>query len=72
MNFEVGKCYKHTTGTMMHVLCETETILYGRCLVAEEAGKNDLIPIGKGEEYADNWTCIPIEEFQRFYNKRND
>lgn len=67
MNFEVGKCYKHSTGAMIHVLCEVETMMYGKCLVAEEAGKTDLIPIGKGDGYAENWTCIPIDEFKRFY-----
>lgn len=67
MSFEVGKYYKHTTGTMIHVLTEVETMTYGKCLVAEETTNQNLVPLGIGESFTENWIEITKEEFVNYY-----
>lgn len=35
MKFEIGKCYKHENGTLLRILCEADSTVYGDCLIAE-------------------------------------
>lgn len=70
--FEVGKYYKHTDGTMIHILTEVkETMVYGKAMIAEQTDKEDFIPVGYDEECTINWEEITKEEFDNYYEERN-
>ena len=67
-SFEVGKYYKHIgTKELMHIIGETKSDMYGECLVGESSNKHDLLPIGKGEGYSQNWIEIEKEEWDRYF-----
>jgi hypothetical protein len=65
MVFEVGKYYKHTGGGYLHILCEAETTMWMDPLIAESAGHGDgrLVPVGKDEAAAVNWTETTKDEW---------
>jgi hypothetical protein len=66
MIFEIGKCYRHTTGEEIQIVGEVNTTLYGNCLAAESNRKRDLIPVSKNDEAATvNWTEISQEEWMK-------
>jgi len=56
MVFEIGKYYKHSGGGMMHIVSAGKTTLYGWCLIAEEHGGCNLLPVGSDETAAQNWS----------------
>lgn len=58
--FEIGKTYRHTSGTMMRIVGELDTYLYGRCLVGERSDDAGLHPVGHGEGHTDNWEEIAV------------
>ena len=68
MAFEIGKYYKHPTGEEMSLLCEIDTTVYGKCYVGE-TNRGELIPIGMGEGFADNWTEITYEEWMKNFTE---
>jgi hypothetical protein len=68
MVFEVGKCYRHTTGFEISIVAEIETVMYGSCLVAEDA-YGELHPFGKREDNAVNYSEITKEEWMRNFKK---
>lgn len=62
MKFEIGKCYKHTSGKKMRIIAETDTYFYGHCLLAEYDSA-EYIPVGAEEENAVNW--VECEDFAK-------
>lgn len=68
MKFKIGKCYKHATGDMLHIITEGNTCMYGSCLIGEnELG--DLVPVGKEEDNAINYIEISKDEFINKFNQ---
>jgi len=63
MVFNVGKYYKHTAGTMIHIIGAAKTTLYGWTLLAEEAGYGNFKPIGQDESSAVNWMETTKEDW---------
>ena len=64
MKFEVGKFYKHTTGHCLAILCEQETTMYGKTLLAEHTCEGDgFIAVGMDEARAINYHEISREEW---------
>lgn len=57
MVFEIGKSYKHTTGKEMTIIGELETKYWGFCLIGETSDC-ELIPVGRDEESAINWSLV--------------
>jgi len=41
MKFEIGKYYRHTTGYELAILCEAETTIRGKGLLAETNRVNE-------------------------------
>ena len=68
MVFEVGKCYRHTTGEELQIVGQVDTTLYGNCLVAESSNSEDLKPVGKDESATDNWVEITQEEWMKNFS----
>ncbi len=69
MVFEIGKCYRHTTGLQMHVIGEVETMARGKGLLAEQYGIGDeLTQVGTLPENAVNWSEITIEEWENNFS----
>jgi hypothetical protein len=67
MKFELGKCYRHTTGEEMKIVGEMESTLYGNCLV----GENDLgkfNSIGKEEWNGENWEEISENDWMKNFS----
>ena len=50
MKFEIGKYYRHTTGRDLAILCEAETTIRGKGLVAETNGHEELCLVGVSEK----------------------
>jgi len=63
MQFEVGKHYRHSGGGIIHIVGSAKTTLYGWCLIAEEHGNANLIPIGIGHGFSDNWKETTEEDW---------
>ena len=66
MLFEIGKCYKHSAGNMMKILCKAESTVWGTTLVGEQAGtrNHSLVPVGwDSEDYTANWEEITHDEW---------
>jgi hypothetical protein len=56
MRFEIGKFYKHTTGMCLSILCEQETMMYGKALLAEQTLVGQpFIAVGSDEDSAVNF-----------------
>ena len=64
MVFEIGKYYKHTTGVLMHVLCEEETTMYGKGLLADGGMVELFTVVGNTEDAAVNWVEIGVKEWE--------
>ena len=62
MKFEIGKYYEHTSGKQIHILCETVTEAFGKCLMCESSG-GIIYPVGLTEEYSANYKLISRERF---------
>jgi hypothetical protein len=65
MGFEVGKCYRHTTGKEISVLVEVETTQWGKALVAEANFNSEIIAVGTYIGSSVNWTEISREEWEK-------
>lgn len=65
MRFEIGKFYRlgEPGGRVMHVVGRADTMQYGRCLVAEEPGYANLLPVGEDETAAQGWVETTSEEW---------
>lgn len=62
--FELGGCYKHSTGLEMYICGIADTILYGTGFVAETNRGCDLKPVAMNDKDAcANWIEIEKEEF---------
>lgn len=68
MIFELDKYYRHTTGYEIHILCEGETTLRGKGLIAETNGKEELTIVGNKEENAINFIEITKEEWMKNFS----
>lgn len=68
MKFELGKCYRHTTGTEIKILGEVETMMYGKCFAAECNNSTNLLPVGMDEYNAVNWIEINEEDWQKNFS----
>ena len=69
MKFEIGKFYRHTTGQELSILCEAETTIRGKGLVAETNDHNELILVGTNVENAINYVEITKEEWMKNFDK---
>lgn len=66
LRFEPGKYYKHASGCVMATLQFAKTTMWGRTLVAEEAGRcgHSLFCVGTdSDDYAVGWEEITEEEW---------
>jgi len=71
MRFEIGKFYKHTTGSMLHIISAGKTTLYGWTHIAEWAGVSNhetLMAVGSDESSAVNYTEIDEEEWMKAFS----
>ncbi|MCP4624483.1 MAG: hypothetical protein GY850_13290 [bacterium] len=68
MKFEVGKFYKHSSGSMMHIIGGLQTTLYGGCLVAEESDSGSLQPIGQDTGSTQNWKETTREKWMQNFS----
>jgi hypothetical protein len=62
MVFEIGKYYKHTCGSVLHICGCAETHVFGWTLIGDNK-TGELIPIGSGESHAVNYVEIKKDEF---------
>jgi hypothetical protein len=62
MKFELGKYYKHTTGSKLYICGLGETYYHGRCFIGENE-RGELFPIGNTQENAMNYKEITKEQF---------
>ena len=63
MKFELGKFYKHTTEHYLYICGIVESLMYGRCLMAEVNGQ-EFQAVGSDEASAVNFHEIPKKEYQ--------
>jgi len=71
MVFEIGKFYKHTTGSMLHIISAGKTTLYGWTHIAEQTGVNayeTFLAVGVDEDSAVNYTEISEEEWMKAFS----
>lgn len=68
MIFEVGKYYRHTTGKEISIICEADTTMFGKTLIAEEAGDIKFVAVGGDESHSVNWTEITKEEWMKNFS----
>jgi len=71
MIFELGKYYRHNSGSLLHVIAEAETVMYGDSLIAENSENGNLIPVGRSESNAANWVEIEQTEWNQNWNIKN-
>ncbi len=72
MRFEPGKYYRHTDGREIATLDFLETTMWGRVLIAEDAGKfhHSISSVGTdSEDYAVNWEEITKDEWMKNFSK---
>ena len=67
MAFEIDKCYKHTGGMVIHIAGEANSIVMGRCFVAEEPYSAKFKPVGKDDIAAAGWIEISKDEYMESY-----
>lgn len=65
MIFEVGKCYRHTTGHEISIVAEVETTMFGKTLLAEQTDRLDFMAVGLSEANSENYKEITREEWMR-------
>lgn len=64
MVFEKGKYYKHNTGVTLHVICDIETKMRGKGLLAECNGcREELCVVGLLPENTVGFVEITINEW---------
>lgn len=63
MVFEIGKYYRHSTGICASIICEANTTMWGKTLVAERSDKNSLESFGGDEDAARGWEEITRDEW---------
>lgn len=68
MVFEVGKCYQHSGGGKLSVLCEAKTTVYGDCLVAEDE-HGELRPVGMDEDSTTNYKEMSRDEWMETFSQ---
>ncbi len=71
MIFEIGKYYKHTTGTMLHIITAAQTTLYGWTHIVEQTGVNayeTFLAVGMSEDNAGNYTEIDEKEWMKAFS----
>jgi len=68
MIFEIGKCYKHTTGSLLKIIGAADSTMYGLGLVAEHSDIT-LSIVGNEECHTANYTKISDEEWMRNFSK---
>ena len=67
--FELGKCYKHSSGIEMKIVGIVDSTLYGNTFIGEkDNGKFSAVGIGKGG-YSVNWYEISEEEWMKNFSK---
>ena len=59
IQFELGKCYRHTTGSEMKIVGLARSTMYGTSLMAENAGR----PQQKIQADADEKAGSPYSDF---------
>lgn len=70
MVFEIGKKYRHTTGTEISVVGRLQTTMYGNTLIAECVKTfEDLITVGSDESATANWSEITDKEWMDNFSK---
>jgi hypothetical protein len=70
MKFEIGKKYRHTTGTEISVIGRLQTTMYGNSLIAECVKTHeDLIVVGSYESATANWSEISNDEWMDNFSK---
>lgn len=74
MKFEVGKYYQHNDGSVMHILSSVNncTGYFNPCLVGEEPGSANFLPIGTDKTSAENWKEIPAYKYYQAWLKGNE
>lgn len=68
MVFEIGNYYKHSTGSILHIIGELETTMYGMSLMAEVGGEGKIIAVGKDKSSAVNYRKITKEEWDKCFS----
>lgn len=69
MRFEIGKYYKHTTGTMLHIITAAKTTLYGWTHIAESingSGKS-FMAVGFDTNASTNFSEISEDEWMKAF-----
>jgi len=72
MIFELGKYYKHTSGTYLKIVGIAETTIYGTCFIAEEECGQTFTPVGKTEDHAMNYVEVSKEEYINNYKDKHN
>lgn len=68
--FEIGKVYRHASGHYMKIVGSAQTMAWGWCLLGEEQGSRNLIPVGTGDSgYMQNWVKATDEEWERVWEE---
>jgi hypothetical protein len=70
MVFEIGKYYRNTAGEAIHILCQSNTHLYGQTLIAERIGGNVDGLVSVESKYFDILRFFEItpDDWQRLLN----
>lgn len=69
MSFEIGKCYRHTTGHEIKIVGLLNTTMYGVTLMAECVGtREEFMPVGSDESATQNYIEISNEEWMKNFS----
>lgn len=74
MKFQVGKYYRHASGSVIHILAQVDncTGYFNPCLVAEEPGYPNFLPYSAEVDATENWQEIPAHEYYRVWLVGNE
>lgn len=72
MVFQIGKHYQHACGTMMSIIGEVNSTMYGKSLVAEEAMAPNFKPVGSDEDSAHGWYEITKGKWLSNFSRDNN
>lgn len=61
MRFEIGKCYRHTSGKQIYICGSVHSFIYGLTTIAE-TNDGEFIPIGLDESHSVNWSELKAPE----------
>lgn len=64
MAFKLGKCYMHSSGSMLKIVGLVDTTTYGICLVAEEVNGN-LKPVGMDNDASQYWSEVTEDMWKK-------